>query len=348
LDRCTGSGCGTGPASAPVFELRQRRGTRADSFPWRFDYRKEEALKKIGLALVILCVLGTLGFAQTKEYVVGYIPMGFNNPHFEHERDGVVAALKAATGIKIKYQEMDGQWDAVKITNAFETLLAQNVAGIIISTFAPDTIRPLMDQAKKKHIFVVAADVMIGGEDAAVITDNRAAGNQIGEYAVKRLGGKGSVLILEGKGNPEAEKRTAGFEEIIAKYPGMVVLDRQNSNGDMNTAMNIMENWLQKYKKIDLVNGVNDPASLGALSAIEAANRQREMFLVSVDGYEEGIQAIRDNRSLVAIGQQQPDTIGAECAKAMIALLKGQKPARQTLMIPTKLITGANLGESTF
>jgi ABC-type sugar transport system substrate-binding protein len=305
-------------------------------------------MKRIILVVFILGAICSIALAQTKEFVVGYIPMGFNNPHFEHERNGVVKGLQDAQGIKIKYQEMDGQWDAVKITNAFETLLAQNVNGIIISTFAPDTIRPLITEAKQKKIFVVAADVMIGGEDAAVITDNRLAGNQIGEYAVKRLKAKGNVLILEGKGNPEAEKRTAGFEEILAKYSGIVVLDRQNSNGDMNTAMNIMENWLQKYKKVDLVNGVNDPASLGALSAIEAANRQKEMFLVSVDGYEEGIQAIRDNRSLVAIAQQQPDTIGEECAKAMVLLLKGRKPAKSTVLIPTKLITASNLDESSF
>ena len=115
---------------------------------------------------------------------------------------------------------------------------------------------------------MVAADVMIGGEDAAVVTDNRLAGKQIGEYAAKRLNGKGNVLILDMPGNPEAEKRTDGFREVIKGYPGLLSLIFKNSNGDMNTAMNIMENWLQKYKKVDLVDGVNDPTSLGALSAI--------------------------------------------------------------------------------
>ena len=66
---------------------------------------------KRGIAIISLLVLAsTLAMAQQKEFIVGYIPMGFNNPHFEHEKNGVVHGLQTDQGIKIKYQEMDGEW----------------------------------------------------------------------------------------------------------------------------------------------------------------------------------------------------------------------------------------------
>ena len=65
--------------------------------------------------------------AIQKEFTIGYIPMGFGNPHFEHEKNGVLKAIEEETDIVINYVEVDGQWDPVKESEAMETLVAQNV-----------------------------------------------------------------------------------------------------------------------------------------------------------------------------------------------------------------------------
>lgn len=286
---------------------------------------------------------------EMKEFTIGYVPMGFGNPHFEHEKNGVLRAIDEEKDIKINYVELDGQWDPVKESDAMETLIGQKVDGILISPLVNEPFKPLTQEAHKKGIIVVALDVnQIGGEDGSVITDNFKAGQQVGEYVVDRLKGKGTFCILELIGNAEAEKRPAGFLDIVSKYPDMKLLARQDCKATMEGAMKVTETWLQKFSSIDCIFGVNDPSGLGALAAVEAAKRQDETFCVGVDGYEEGINAIREGRNYGCTAQQQPDKIGYEGAKIMIQLLKGETPEQLHIMIPTVLITKDNLDQSSF
>ena len=283
-----------------------------------------------------------------EEFTIGYIPMGFGNPHFEHEKNGVLKAIEEETDVIINYLEIDGQWDPDVGTKAMETFIGQKVDGIIISPVVDEPFKSVTQEAHDNGIIVVSADIAGIGADASIITDNLAAGQMVGEYVVERLNGEGNFCILELIGNLSAEKRPTGFMEVTDEYPGMVLLDRQDCGATMEGGMQFMETFLQAYPDIDVVFGVNDPAGLGALAAIETAGRDDEIFAVGVDGYEEGINAIREGRNYGCTAQQQPDVIGYMCAELLIQLLKGETPEELDIMIPTVLITKDNLDESTF
>ena len=58
-----------------------------------------------------------------------------------------------------------------------------------------------------------------------------------------------------------------------------------------------MENCLQKDPDINVVYTINEPAALGAYTALKAKAGRRTCSIVSVDGGCTGVKAVRTARS---------------------------------------------------
>ncbi len=58
-----------------------------------------------------------------------------------------------------------------------------------------------------------------------------------------------------------------------------------------------MENLLQKDPSINLVYTINEPAAAGAYAALEAAGKQNDVTIVSVDGGCPGVAAVKAGQS---------------------------------------------------
>ena len=66
-----------------------------------------------------------------------------------------------------------------------------------------------------------------------------------------------------------------------------------------------MENCLTKDPDINVVYTVNEPAALGANTALKAAGKDKDVVVVSVDGGCAGVQAVKDGK-IGATSQQYP------------------------------------------
>ena len=78
-----------------------------------------------------------------------------------------------------------------------------------------------------------------------VATDNFMAGQLIGEALGKALDGKGNVIMLTYNVAQVCLDRANGFLDAIEKYPEIKVLDQQEIEPGVDTAMPVMENKLQ-------------------------------------------------------------------------------------------------------
>ena len=65
------------------------------------------------------------------------------------------------------------------------------------------------------------------------------------------------------------------------------------SDSDRTQAQTIMENFLTTYPEIDLVFTASDDFGYGALNAIQAAGKAGQIKIVSIDGQQEVLQAIK-------------------------------------------------------
>jgi ribose transport system substrate-binding protein len=297
-------------------------------------------MRRIGtsalLIVALVLSLGVGGLSAAMMSTVGLALSTLNNPFFVDLRDGAQAE---AGKVGIELTVLDAQNDPAKQTSEIEDLIAKKVGVVIINPTDSDAIVPTVKKLNAAGIPVVTVDrAANGGVVAAhIASDNVAGGRIAANYVATRLHGKGNVVMLEGiAGSSAARDRGRGFREGIAKYPGIKIVASQTADFDRAKGLSVMENILQAQKKIDAVFAQNDEMALGAVQAIEAAHRQKEMFVVGFDAIADALKAIKEGRMAATVAQQ-PKVMGQLAVQAAAKILKGETVAKFT-PVPLALI----------
>jgi fructose transport system substrate-binding protein len=262
---------------------------------------------------------------------VGLITKTDTNPFFVKMKEG---AEKAAKTEGVELMTAAGKFDgdnAGQVT-AIENMVAAGVKGILITPSDSKAIVPAIAKARAKGVLVIALDTPTEPEsavDALFATDNLKAGELIGEYAKATMKGKAAkIATLDlAPGVSVGVQRHDGFLKgfgIDAKDPAVVC--SQDTGGDQAKGQTAMENCLQKEPDINVVYTINEPAALGAYTALKAKGREKDVLIVSVDGGCTGTQAVKDGK-IAATSQQYPLKMAAEGVKAVVTYAKDGKKA---------------------
>lgn len=87
--------------------------------------------------------------------------------------------------------------------------------------------------------------------------------------------------------------------EGIKDFPGIKIIYSQDGAWLRENGRSIMENALQRFDKIDLVFGQNDPMAMGAYLAAKNVGRAKNIYFIGIDGLpgpEGGIQAVKSGQ----------------------------------------------------
>nr|2IOY_A Chain A, Periplasmic sugar-binding protein [Caldanaerobacter subterraneus subsp. tengcongensis]2IOY_B Chain B, Periplasmic sugar-binding protein [Caldanaerobacter subterraneus subsp. tengcongensis] len=271
---------------------------------------------------------------------IGLVISTLNNPFFVTLKNGAEEKAKEL-GYKIIVE--DSQNDSSKELSNVEDLIQQKVDVLLINPVDSDAVVTAIKEANSKNIPVITIDRSANGGDVVchIASDNVKGGEMAAEFIAKALKGKGNVVELEGiPGASAARDRGKGFDEAIAKYPDIKIVAKQAADFDRSKGLSVMENILQAQPKIDAVFAQNDEMALGAIKAIEAANRQG-IIVVGFDGTEDALKAIKEGKMAATIAQQ-PALMGSLGVEMADKYLKGEKIPN---FIPAelKLITKENV-----
>ncbi|WP_053848252.1 sugar ABC transporter substrate-binding protein [Streptomyces sp. NRRL B-24085] len=258
---------------------------------------------------------------------VGLITKTDTNPFFVKMKEG---AEKAAKKDGVQLMTAAGKFDgdnAGQVT-AIENMVAAGVKGILITPSDSKAIVPAIAKAKAKGVLVIALDTPTEPEsavDALFATDNLKAGELIGEYAKAAMKGKKArIAALDlAPGVSVGVQRHNGFLKGFGATEKDVAC-AQDTGGDQAKGQTAMENCLQKEPGINLVYTINEPAALGAYTALKAKGREKDVLIVSVDGGCTGTQAVKDGK-IAATSQQYPLKMAAEGVNAVVTYAKGGK-----------------------
>ena len=180
--------------------------------------------------------------------------------------------MAAKLGVTVVY--IDAQNDSANQVAAVETFISMKVNGILISPMTTDSLVPAIEAAVKAGIPVATVDRKANTDKVLVHVgaDNVEGGRAAARYIVQKLGGKGSVIELEGTpGASPAIDRKKGFDEVIAQNPGVKILVSQTAQFDRAKGNTVMENLMQAYPNFDAVFGANDEMIIGAIEAMSSA-----------------------------------------------------------------------------
>jgi ribose transport system substrate-binding protein len=262
-----------------------------------------------------------------------------NNPFFVAMYEAVKEEVAKLGG---EVLVVDGNMDVQKQTAGVEDMIRQKIDFLLFNPVDSDAGEVAVKAAKEAGIPVVCLDAdSKGPRDMFIVSDNTLAGELCARYTMDRLGGKGNVVIING--NPVSSTRMR-YEGVMKgfKDTGIKIVSEQNGEGLLERGMAVMENILQANPKIDAVIAVNDPMGLGALSAIEAAGREKEMFVCGVDGSPDALAAIVAGKAFAMSSAQEPARIGRMGVEYGMKILKGEKIGETEIFVPVKTITAEN------
>jgi fructose transport system substrate-binding protein len=267
---------------------------------------------------------GSVSAGSGKDVKVGLITKTDTNPFFVKMKEG---AEKAAKENGVQLVSAAGKFDgdnAGQVT-AIENMVASGVKGILITPSDSKAIVPAIQKARAKGVLVIALDTPPEPQsavDALFATNNFNAGQLIGEYAKSAMKGKtAQIATLDlAPGVSVGVQRHNGFLKGFGAAEKDVVCS-QDTGGDQAKGQTAMENCLQKAPGINVVYTINEPAALGAYTALKAKGREKDVLIVSVDGGCTGTQAVKDGK-IAATSQQYPLKMAADGVKAVATFAK--------------------------
>lgn len=262
------------------------------------------------MAAVMAAGLGTTAAMAADKPTVGLIQIDLSNPFHLGEVEG---AREAARRAGFDLVVTSGEGDVTKQVQAMENLINQGVDVISINFIDSAAFGPAMAKAAAAKIPVVCLHSRIEGCAATLGFDERYTGRIVGEYAAELLKAryngevKGEVANLQGLlGQGLNTDRSGGFTDVMAQYPGVKVVAQEPTSWDPTKAVSITENWMTAYPNLDLIYGNSDSLTVPAAGVIGRSGKQEQVMLVSVDGTEPGLNAVKDGtmKSTVLLAPQ--------------------------------------------
>jgi len=143
---------------------------------------------------------------------------------------------------------------------------------------------------------------------------------------------------------PIDKERVDAFNAAIAGSK-VKVLGIQYANWNRDDGFKVMQDFLQRFPRIDAVWAQDDDTAIGAIEAIKQAKRQNQMWVVGGAGMKQTVKQVMDGSALVPIDVgYDPGMIGTAIALTAMRFETGL-PVRGRFIIQSPLITKSNAAE---
>jgi ribose transport system substrate-binding protein len=306
----------------------------------------EQAMKKsiLGLALAMSTVFGAAHAADTKTIGVS-IPAadhGWTAGVVYHANRVAALLMKEHPGLNVIVKTSP---DPASQANAVQDLEIQGIDALVILPTDPDPLVNAMKEIKGKGTFVSIVDRAPSVNDHSVrdlyvAGNNPALGEVAGEY-IKANTPEAQVVVIRGLPIPIDQQRQDGFDKGIAGSK-VKVLDRQFGNWNRDDAFKVMQDYLTKYPKIDVVWCQDDDMAVGVLQAIEQAKRTDIKYVIGGAGSKDMIKKVMDGDKMIPVDVLYPPSMVGTAMELTAAAIYDQVPVHGTYTLDATLITKDN------
>lgn len=241
----------------------------------------------------------------------------------------------AKRGIELKFSVADGKPE--NQIRSIRSFIQQKLDFIAFSPIVKDGYQPVLEEAKQAGIPVILTDRAVDvTDDSLYVTfigsDFVEEGRRAGKWLAEKTGGKAVIAELQGTpGSAPAIDRKTGFEEILAKNPGMKIVKTQSGNFERAKGKEVFEAFLRSPEgaSITALYAHNDDMALGAIQAIEAAGKKpgKDILIVSIDGVRDAFQAMADGKLNCSV--ECNPLLGPQLFDVVEKLKKGEKVGKR-------------------
>ncbi len=238
--------------------------------------------------------------------------------------------------------------DAATQANALEDLSTQGMDALVILPSDPDPLVNAIKQVKSKGTFVTLVDRAPSNNDLSVrdlyvAGNNPALGAAAGDY-IKANTPDAQVVVIRGLPIPIDQQRQDGFDAAI-KGSNVKVLEKQFGNWNRDDAFKVMQDYLTKYPKIDVVWCQDDDMTVGVLQAIAQAKRTDIQYVIGGAGMKDMVKKVMDGDKMVPVDVAYPPSMVGTALELTAAHLFDQVPVQGSYILDATLITKDNAKE---
>ncbi|MBD9373601.1 substrate-binding domain-containing protein [Rhizobium sp. ARZ01] len=302
--------------------------------------------KLLGLTVAAVAAFGGIGHAQDKNVTIGVsIPAadhGWTAGVVFHAERVAKQLMEKHPGLNVIVKTSP---DPASQANAVQDLETQGIDALVILPTDPDPLVNAIKEVKGKGTFVALVDRAPSVNDNSVrdlyvAGNNPALGQTAGEY-IKATTPDAEVVVIRGLPIPIDQQRQDGFDKGI-EGSNVKVLDRQYGNWNRDDAFKVMQDYLTKYPKIDVVWCQDDDMAVGVLQAIEQAKRTDIQYVVAGAGSKDMIKKVMDGDKMIPVDVLYPPAMVGTALEMTAANFYGQVPVRGVYTIDATLVTKDN------
>ena len=307
-------------------------------------YRMIMILLAAAAALMVLIFLVFTPDASTGQkenaHLIGASYMTMNNEFYEILNEQISHRVEAE-GDRLILR--DPALNPQRQIEQIEGMLDKGIDVLILTPVNADGLRDVLNKAHAKGVKIIVVDSEIADAelaDCTIVSDNYRAGQLLGEYLISTRE-KADVVLLTHETAISGRQRVQGFLNTIKGNKEFRIVEEIPCEGQLEIAMPGMESFIEQGVSFDCVFCLNDPASLGAASALDNHGLLDQVDVYGVDASPDAKQLIYEGK-MKASAAQFPSRIGAEAAKAIYNLLEGRK-VEAYISVPVELVTKENV-----
>ncbi len=297
-------------------------------------------------ALVLsLAALPSAGRAQApaKQYRITYIQGVTGNPFYMSVTCGGAEAAKRL-GVTFDAQG-PAQYTPALQMRVLNAVIAGQPDGIMFTADDPVALTATLLEAKERGIKIISIDGDVKDMSVAlsnVQSDNYQGGTQAGRILAELIGDKGKVMaLMNSPAANVAQQRLFGFQDEIAKHPGISYIGVQYSNNQTAKAASIITSTVAANPDLTGVFTITTNNTEGAATGVREAQMEGKIKIVGFDTSDPIVEAIRKGVVSADI-VQYPYRVGQLAVEMMVDALQG-KPVERQVKTPFVVATPQNV-----
>ncbi|RWE38694.1 MAG: sugar ABC transporter substrate-binding protein [Mesorhizobium sp.] len=221
--------------------------------------------------------------------------------------------------------------------NSLNNIIRNKPDAIVIDAGSGEALNPTIEKACKAGIVVIAFDQIVSAPCAYTMESDWGRAPRVeAEWLVKKLGGKGKILVDRGlAGAPISAQLQGGFEEVIKKYPGIEVVGYFNGDYALGPEQAGVASLLAAHPQVDAIFVQGYGA--GAIKALQDAGRP----IVPITGspFNLTTTTCAQTHGAQCILAPNPAYLSAEALKLAVEIMDGKKPAEKKILLRNAFLT---------
>jgi len=281
--------------------------------------------------------------APAKPYKITYIQGVTGNPFYMSVSCGGAEAAKRL-GVAFDAQGPQQYTPALQM-RVLNAVIAGQPDGIMFTADDPVALTATLIEAKERGIKIISIDGDVKDMSVALAniqSDNYQGGQQAGRILAELLGDKGKVMaLMNSPAANVAQQRLFGFQDEIAKHPGITYIGVQYSNNQTAKAAGIITATVAANPDLAGVFTITTNNTEGAATGVREAQMEGKIKIVGFDTSDPIVEAIRKGVVSADI-VQYPYRVGQLGVEMMVDALQG-KPVQRQVSTPFVVATPQNI-----